>query len=121
MRVGDDRKVFDAVDQVEYRCYCPVPTLCVCFLRCMSAQPRAATESQFVCAYLFLYVCVCVQDGNKFLTYQDIEKLSRDMGEQMNFQQLNTIMDTATEQGTMRRVPFERFEEVCAFFRIAFL
>jgi len=52
------------------------------------------------------------QDGNGFLTYQDIEKLSRDMGELMNYHQLNTIMDTASDDGTMRRVPFERFEEV---------
>lgn len=35
------------------------------------------------------------------------------MGERMNFQQLNTIMDTATDQGTMRRVTYERFEELC--------
>lgn len=69
------------------------------------------TEKIFVCV-VFGLPCE-LQDGNDFLTYQDIEKLSRDMGEQMNFQQLNTIMDTATEQGTMRRVPFERFEEVC--------
>ena len=35
------------------------------------------------------------------------------MGEKMNFVQLNTIMDTATDAGTMRRITFERFEEVC--------
>ena len=54
------------------------------------------------------------QDDNGFLTYQDIEKLSREMGEKMNYQQLNTIMDTATDEGTMRRITMERFEDVCA-------
>ena len=53
------------------------------------------------------------QDGNGFLSYQDIEKLSREMGESMNFHQLNTIMDTATNEGEMRRITMERFEDVC--------
>ena len=35
------------------------------------------------------------------------------MGEKMNFTQLNTVMDTATDSGTMRRITFGRFEEVC--------
>lgn len=53
------------------------------------------------------------QDGNGFLTYQDIEKLSREMGETMNYVQLNTIMDSATTHGEMRRIPFDRFEKLC--------
>ena len=57
-------------------------------------------------------------DGNGFLTYQDISFLSQEMGEKLTFQQLNTIMDTATDEGTMRRITMERFEEVCDFFAV---
>jgi hypothetical protein len=55
-------------------------------------------------------------DGNGFLTYQDISFLSQEMGEKLTFQQLNTIMDTATDEGTMRRLTMERFEEVRVIF-----
>jgi hypothetical protein len=36
------------------------------------------------------------------------------MGEKLSFSQLNTIMDSATRHGEMRRIPFDRFQKVCA-------
>ena len=118
VRQKDDRKVFDAVDQVIARaslifnyifihlhcvCVCVFFSVGVFFCVCeLNLVHLSAGSTQYV----------CLQDGNGFLTYQDIEKLSRDMGEKLDFKQLNTILDTATEQGTKRRITFERFEEV---------
>lgn len=125
VRQKDDRKVFDAVDQVIARAsliFTPIfhsSTLCVfrvrlCLLLCRFFFLRLCKLNLVHIGFVSAgsTQCVCLQDGNGFLTYQDIEKLSRDMGEKLDFKQLNTILDTATDQGTKRRITFERFEEV---------
>mmetsp|Transcript_19213 Transcript_19213/g.40400 ORF Transcript_19213/g.40400 Transcript_19213/m.40400 type:complete len:254 (-) Transcript_19213:129-890(-) len=51
-------------------------------------------------------------DGNGYLAYQDLEKLSRQLGEPWEFKDLDEMMYAVTELGQARRLSFPAFREM---------
>mmetsp|Transcript_18447 Transcript_18447/g.45294 ORF Transcript_18447/g.45294 Transcript_18447/m.45294 type:complete len:264 (+) Transcript_18447:124-915(+) len=52
------------------------------------------------------------EEGNGVLTYQDIQKLSTELGEPWRFEELDEMMYAMADYGAERRVPLEKFVSV---------
>mmetsp|Transcript_30248 Transcript_30248/g.60945 ORF Transcript_30248/g.60945 Transcript_30248/m.60945 type:complete len:159 (+) Transcript_30248:60-536(+) len=52
------------------------------------------------------------KDGNGFLTYQDMENLSRELNEPWTYREIDAMMTAVTDTGTARRVDIEHFRTV---------